>query len=318
MIVSARPWRMALAAILLGAAPAWAQSFPTQRIQIIVPFSAGTVLDSMARVVAEQFTAELGQPAVVVNRPGAAGTIAFGEVAAAQPDGHTLIFAGQTQLTVQPHVKSNLPYQLESFAPVCRLFETPFALVVGADSPFKDFQTFAAAARAKPGSINFGHSGVAAVPHLQGTLLAKAAGFRMADIPYRSLGDQIKDVISGTIDATVLSIGSFSPGKVRAIAVFNPKRSTTFPDVPTVAELGYSVPLTAANGLFALNGSPPAVLERLRTACARAFASDNFRAMAAQLDVNAELVVGDDFARRIQDERREMKTLIGALGLGTR
>jgi tripartite-type tricarboxylate transporter receptor subunit TctC len=309
---------IALAGISLiaafSAAPAAAQSYPTQRIQILVPFSAGTVLDSLARVAADRFSGEFGQPVVVVNKPGASGVIAFGEVAAAH-DGHTLIFAGQSQLTVQPHVKADLPYRVEAIEPVCQMFETPFALVVGPDAPYKDFAQFAAAARANPGSIRFGHSGPAAAPHLFGTLLAERAGFKLADIPYRALGDQIKDVIGGTIDTTVLSIGSFSPASVRAIAVFNRKRSAIFPDVPTVAELGYALPFRSINGLFAPRGLPTAATEKLQAACARAFASEEFTKAAERLNVNAELIVGSEFARRIDDERREMKTLIDALGL---
>lgn len=307
----------AFAAAGVAGEPALAQSYPTQRIQILVPFSAGTVLDSLARVTAERFAAEFGEPVVVVNKPGASGVIAVGEVAAAR-DGHTLMFAGQSQLTVQPYVKADLPYRVEDIEPVCQMFETPFALVVGPDSRFKDFADFLNAARANPGTIRFGHSGPAAAPHLFGTLLAQKAGFAMADIPYRALGDQIKDVIAGTIDATVLSIGSFSPASVRVIAVFNRKRSTIFPDVPTVAELGHALPFRSINGLFAPRGLPETVTQKLQGACARAFASEEFTRAAGRLNVNAELLVGGDFARRLDDERREMRALIETLGLKER
>jgi tripartite-type tricarboxylate transporter receptor subunit TctC len=307
----------AFAAASIAGPSALAQSYPTQRIQVLVPFSAGTVLDNLARVTADRFAVEFGQPVVVVNKPGASGVIAFGEVAAAR-DGHTLMFAGQSQLTVQPHVKADLPYRVEDIGPVCQMFETPFALVVGPDSRFKDFADFLNAARANPNTIRFGHSGPAATPHLFGTLLAQKAGFRMADIPYRALGDQIKDVIAGTIDATILSIGSFAPASVRVIAVFNRKRSAIFPDVPTVAELGYALPFRSINGLFAPRRLPEPVTGKLQDACARAFASEEFSKAAERLNVNAELVIGGDFAKRLDDERREMKTLIETLGLKER
>jgi tripartite-type tricarboxylate transporter receptor subunit TctC len=307
----------AVTVVFLSTAPALAQTYPTQRVQILVPFSAGTALDSLARVTADRFSAEFGQPVVVINRPGASGTIAFGEVAAAH-DGHTLMFAGQTQLTVQPYVKTDLPYRVEDIEPVCQMFETPFALVVGPNSPLKSFADLAAAARANPDTIRFGHSGPATSPHILGMLLARTAGFRMADIPYRALGDQVKDVIGGTIDAAILSIGSFSPASVRAITVFNRKRSATFPEVPTVAELGYALPFRSINGLFAPRSLPAAVSAQLKGACARAFASEEFSKAAERLNVNAELVVGGDFAKRLDDERREMKTLIETLGLKER
>ena len=307
----------AVTAVFLSAAPASAQTYPTQRVQILVPFSAGTVLDSLARVTADRFSAEFGQPVVVINRPGASGTIAFGEVAAAH-DGHTLMFAGQTQLTVQPYVKADLPYRVEDIEPVCQMFETPFALVVGPDSPLQGLGELAGRARQSrhdplralgPGYI---------AAHCSACCSPSTAGFRMADIPYRALGDQIKDVIGGTIDATILSIGSFSPASVRAIAVFNRKRSATFPDVPTVAELGYALPFRSINGLFAPRSLPAAVSAQLKGACARAFASEEFSKAAERLNVNAELIVGSDFAKRLDDERREMKTLIEALGLKER
>ena len=129
------------------------------------------------------------------------------------------------------------------------------------------------------------------------------------------LGDTVKDVIGGTIDATILSIGSFSPDSVRTIAVFNRKRSATFPDVPIVAELGYALPFRSINGLFAPRSVPEAVTARLQAACARAFASEEFGKAAERLNVNAELVVGADFARRLDDERRDMKSLIETLEL---
>lgn len=307
--------RTAFTFLVLSLSTAFAQQYPTQRIQILVPFSAGTVLDTLARVAADEFSAEFKQPVVIVNRPGAAGVLAFGDVAAAAPDGHTLIFAGQTQLTVQPHIKSDLPYKVEDITPICQMFETPFALIVSRNSPYKDFAEFAAAARAKPGAITFGHSGAATTPHLLGAMLGKSAGFQMTEVPYRVLGDQIKDVTGGMIDAMVLSIGSFSPEGVRAIAVFNRRRSATFPDVPTVAELGHPLRFRSINGLFAPRGLPAATLTRLGDACRHAFDSAKFRDMAARLDVNAEFVAGDEFARRIVQERNGMKTLIDTLGL---
>jgi tripartite-type tricarboxylate transporter receptor subunit TctC len=303
-----------VATAVLPGASASAQTYPNQRVQFLVPFSAGTVLDNLARVTADRFSAEFGQPVVVMNRPGASGTIAFGEVATAQ-DGHTLMFAGQTQLTIQPLLKSDLPYRVEDIEPVCQMFETPFALVVGPNSPFHDLPQLVAAARANPGTIRFGHSGPATSPHILGMLLARAAGIRLADIPYRALGDQIKDVAGGMIDAAIFSIGSFSPEAVRTIAVFNRKRSAIFPDVPTVAERGHALPFRSINGLFAPRGLPGAVSARLQLACTRAFASEEFTAAAGRLNVNAELVVGSDFAKRLDDERREMKGLIEALDL---
>lgn len=304
-----------LAALFAGLSTAHAQSYPAHSVRILVPFSAGTVLDTLARVVAEQFSHDLKQPVVIVNRPGAAGMLAFGELTSSPPDGYTLIFAGQTQLTIQPHLKSELPYRVEDVAPICQMFETPFALVVGSQSPYKTFADYAAAARAKPATITFGHSGAGSVPHLFGEILAQAAGIKLAGVPYRQLGEQINDVASGAVDSAIFSIGSFSGAAARAIVVFNSRRSKAFPDVPTAAELGYRIPLKSTNGLFAHSGTPPEVLDKLRAACSQAFNSEPFRDMAARLDVNAEMVAGDTLARQLDAERREMKSVIDSVGI---
>jgi tripartite-type tricarboxylate transporter receptor subunit TctC len=310
-----RPACQAVALVLFGATFAQAQTYPAQRLQILVPFSAGTVLDILARAASARFADDFRQPVIVVNRPGASGTLAFGDVTASQ-DGHTLIFSGQSPLTVQPHLKTDLPYRIDELAPVCQMFETPFALVVGPKSPFRDFAQFAAAARADPERLRFAHSGTATAPHLFGTLLERSGGFRMTGIPYRGLGDQIRDVIAGTVDATILSIGSYSRDSVRAIAVFNRKRSPFYPEVPTVEELGLSIPFRSINGLFAKHDLPTSAKARLQEACARAFASDEFRQAADRLGVNAELLAGPDFARALDRERQAMRSLISELGLG--
>jgi tripartite-type tricarboxylate transporter receptor subunit TctC len=302
---------------LLAAAFASSASFayPTQRIQIVVPFSPGSVLDTLARVTARQFSGFFDHQVVVVNRLGAGGVTAFAEVDAAGDHGHTILFSGQTPLTVQPNLKSDLPYRPEHFVPICQMFETPFALVVGPESQFRTFNEVLARARAQPGAVRYGHSGIASFPHLLGALLEHRAEFRMAGIPYRSNADALKDVAGGAIEAAIFSIGSFSASSVRVLAVFNSKRSAAFPDVPTVAELGYPVALRSVNGIFAKADSPPTALTRLQEACARAFQSDEFSRMAARLDVNATFVGSEAFVAQLEGERRDMKPLIDSLGL---
>jgi tripartite-type tricarboxylate transporter receptor subunit TctC len=316
---SGKPWsRLGLCVVLglvIGGFVDGAPASESQRTQILVPLPAGTVIDTIARVVAEELSADLSRPFVVVNRPAASGILAFGDAAVAEPDGYTLIFSGQSQLTIQPHIQSKLPYEADSFVPICQMFATPFAVVVGANSPISNFQDLVTKARAQPGSVNWSHLGFASVPQLQATLLANATGIDVVWVPYRSLGEMVKDLMAGTIDVTVMSIGSFSEVGNRVIAVLNSKRSATFPDAPTVAELGYPVSLTAINGLFAVKGTPRPVIERLEAACAKAFASPKFREMARRLDINADLLIGDAFAKRLAEESREMKVLVDKFGI---
>jgi tripartite-type tricarboxylate transporter receptor subunit TctC len=305
----------AIAFFFFAATPVLAeQSYPTRRVQITVPFSAGTALDILARVTAERFSNEFKQPVVVVNQTGASGIIAYNDMAASK-DGHTLIFSGQTQLTIQPNIKTDLPYRVEDIVPVCQMFETPFALIVKNDSPFKDFAEFAAVARTRPNTIRFGHSGPATSPHLLGVLLGRAASFEMLSIPYRAQPEQIKDVAAGNIEAAVVSVGSFSPDGVRVLGIFGKRRYHGFPDAPTFEELGLNIPFRSVNGLFAPRGLPAPVITQLQQACARAFDSDEFRKTAARLGVNDELVTGDAFIRQLDDERVRMKRLVEELGL---
>jgi tripartite-type tricarboxylate transporter receptor subunit TctC len=149
-----------------AAVPARAETYPSRPIQFVVPFTAGNAIDIIGRAFADAFKNEIGGTVVVINRDGAAGMIAMGFVANAAPDGHTLFFGPNGQLTMQPHLRKNLPYKVEQVVPICLVFESPFAIVVRPDSPYKNFGELIEAARKSPGKVSYGLSGIGSVPHL--------------------------------------------------------------------------------------------------------------------------------------------------------
>lgn len=308
--------RLVLAVLLALTAPAaMAADYPTKAVTIIVPFSSGNVVDILARSLGEALGRAIGGPTLVVNREGAAGIVAMTAVATARPDGYILGFAPQGQITIQPHIRSDLPYRASSFTPICQTFENQFAVVVGPDSPAQDFKSFVALARAAPGKLAWGDSGVATVPNLQMHSLLQSAGLQMAYTPYRTYGDLLRDVTSGRLDAAAPSIGSFSADEVRVLAILADRRHPQFPDVPTVAEFGYAVSMPGFGGLYAPAGVPAPVLAALEKGCATAAADGTYQSTAAHTGALARYLDHDGFTRRLQDDSRAKAALIRSLHL---
>lgn len=310
-------WTVAIA-LSLGAADldtVMAQSYPSRPVQLIVPFSGGASIDLLARGLADGLSAELGQPTVVVNREGASGTIAFTAVANAAPDGHTLAFAAQGQLTIQPHLKTNLSYRPDMFQPICQVFEDALAIFVGPQSPITDLRALIDRARAKPRSLTFGSGGVAIVPHLQVEALARAARIEIVHAPYRNIGQIIQDALGGRLDFAATSTASIAGSSARVLAILGETHSPLIPDAPTLGELGYPVSMPGFGGLYAPKAAPAAVRDRLEQACAKAFASAAFQRVAKSTGVNPIFLPSSEFAKRLAEDSREKAELIKALNI---
>jgi tripartite-type tricarboxylate transporter receptor subunit TctC len=295
--------------------PALAQSYPTRPLQLVVPFSAGSSIDILARGLAEGLSAELGRPTLVVNREGASGTIAFVAVANSVPDGYTLAFAAQGQLTIQPHLKPDLPYQADAFQPICQVFEDVLAIIVGPNSPIANFNDLLDRARAKPRGLTFGSGGVAIIPHLQVEGLARTSGIEVVHAPYRNIGQMIQDVVGGRLDFGVTSTASISGSDARVLAILGQARSSHFPGAPTVAELGHPVSMPGFGGLYAPSAVPAAVRDRLEQACAKAFVSTAFQRVTASLGVMPIFLPRSEFAARVAEDSREKAEIIKALNI---
>jgi tripartite-type tricarboxylate transporter receptor subunit TctC len=235
--------RAALAATVLAcvASAAGAQSFPAKPVRLIVPFPAGGGTDLISRELANKV---VGYTFVIDNKPGSGGGIGVDAAAKSVADGYTLVMGQTSNLAISPALYAKLPYDpLKDLTPVSLVASAPLVIVTGVDSPYKTLQDLVAAARSKPGSINYATSGNGTVAHLAAESFQKVAGIKLTHIPYKGAAQGATDVISGQVHLYVSSIptllGYVKNGKMRPLAVTSAKRADDLAQVPTIAESGY-------------------------------------------------------------------------------
>jgi tripartite-type tricarboxylate transporter receptor subunit TctC len=231
---------IAAAFILTCSGMASAQSFPSKPIRLFVPYPAGGAVDVLARTLGDVVSKTWGQPVVVENRPGAGGVIASQALAAAAPDGHTLIVVASGHAT-NPFLYPSLPYDtFKDFSAISLLASSPNILLVRADSPFKTLADVIAQAKAKPGSLSFAHAGTGTSTHLAGELLKSLAKVDILAVPYKGGAPAMNDLIGGQIPLSFNngpeSVGQIAGGTVRALAVTTAQRAAFLPDVPGIGE----------------------------------------------------------------------------------
>ncbi|WP_441629256.1 Bug family tripartite tricarboxylate transporter substrate binding protein [Cupriavidus sp. 2MCAB6] len=256
--LAALPWTAATA----GAEPA----FPSKPVRWIVPYPAGGGSDFLARSIGQPLSTRLGQPVVVDNKPGGNTAIAAAETARAPADGYTVLSADNGTLVFNPALYKSLSYNpLKDLAPVTLLGRFPMILVVGPGIRASNVQEFIAAAKAKPGGIDYASAGAGSPHHLAMELLKVEAGLTMVHAPYRGAAPALADVAGGQVPAMMVDLASgagfIKGGKVKALAVANPTRLPQLPDVPTFAEAGYkNVEAAALVGMVAPSATPPEVI----------------------------------------------------------
>jgi tripartite-type tricarboxylate transporter receptor subunit TctC len=246
-----------------------AQDFPNRPIRLVVPFGAGGVSDIVGRTLAGRLQEGLGQPVIVDNRGGAGGSIGSDIVAKAQPDGHTILLGSNGTHAIVPYLYKKLPYDpIKDFTPISMVAITPTVLAVNPELPVKSVKDLIGLAKAKPGTLSFGSSGIGSTSHLAGEMLGSMGGVTLTHVPYKSASAAYPDVFAGRVPLIFDSVVSMSPhlkaGRLRALAVTTPRRVATLPDLPTMAEAGlpgYSITLWIA--VFGPAGMPPAVTARL-------------------------------------------------------
>lgn len=276
---------LAMAAIaggLFGAMPpaALAQSpFPSKAVRIIVPFPAGTSPDVIARLLAERLSSGMGQPVVVENRPGASSIIGAQAVASAPADGHTLLYAVNNTVSINPYVYKTLPYRAEDFVPIVRVLSVPFVLVTSASSPNKTLADLMTAARANPGKMSYASYGIGQSTHVAMVRLLNEAGASMVHVPYTgiALPDLMNGLVETVFEPSTTAIPNIKAGKIRALAVSGPQRVGVLPDVPAVNETYKGFVGDSWHGLMGPKGTPADAVAKINALAQTIIASDDFR-----------------------------------------
>jgi tripartite-type tricarboxylate transporter receptor subunit TctC len=297
----------AAALLTFGAAAQTAAGYPNRPIRIVVPFTAGSATDIMARIVGEKISTSLGQPVIVENKAGAGGTLGAAQVAKSEPDGYTLLVVS-TGHVVNPALYDNLSYDtVGDFAGVIPLASLPSVLVVGANSPYKSVRELIAGAKAKPGQLNFASAGRGSATHVAAEKFRSATGIEVTHVPYKGTPETIVEAIAGRVDfmftPILSSIPSIRDNRLRALAVSTAKRSTILPDVPTVAEAG--VPGFVFDfwvGLLAPAKTPRDIVNKLNQEVAKALTMPDVKERMAKLGAESMIMTPEQFDAYIREE----------------
>lgn len=302
--------------------PVWAQEeFPTRPLNMLVPFPPGGVADAVGRPVAEAMGRALKQSMIVENKGGAGGGIGMAQVAKAKPDGYSVLMA-LSSIVVLPEADKVLKrapmFTLDQLRPIARFTADPTVLVVRADSPWKTYADFIAAAKASPGSITFGSSGNYGTMHVPMEQLKAQTNTFMLHVPYTGAGPAILAVLAGQVDAVSTGPSSvvqqIRAGKMRALAHWGEGRLAVLPDVPSLKELGVPITYSQWSGLFVPAGTPEPVVARLRQAAR--FVVEDARAKQAIASAGSSFQYLDapEFERFVQTDARNMAGVVLRIG----
>jgi tripartite-type tricarboxylate transporter receptor subunit TctC len=308
------------AAAWLPAPSAWSQSLSGRPIRIVVPAAPGGFTDIVARLASIRLSNALGQQVVVENRQGAGSTIGADHVAKSAPDGHTLLMSSTTHVLGQA-VYGRLPYDpIKSFAPVAKLVDSAYILVVHPGVKAQSTREFIALAKAQPDAIHFGSSGNGSSQHLTGALFNAMAGTQLKHVPYRGSSGATTDLLAGTIECSFAGVPNVLPfiqqGKLRALAVTTAKRIEQLPDVPTLAESGvpgYEASIWLA--LLAPAGTPAEIIQRFHAELAKGFALPETQKALFEAGVSPAILSPADTADLMQRDMQRWSKVIRDIGI---
>lgn len=292
-------------------------AYPSRPVRLVVPFPAGTSPDVIARQWGDRFTRLSGQPVVVENRAGASTIIGTQTVAAAPPDGYTLLWTVNNTFSINPFVYRKLPYKAEDFTPVTRILSVPYVLVTSADSRIRTLADLVREAKARPGQLSYASAGIGQGTHVVMARLLNQAGVSMIHVPYKDafVPDVIAQRIDVAFDASTGAIPQLKGGKVRALGVSSAARIPQMPDVPAIAESYPGFVGDSWHGIFAPKGTPAPVLARLLDHSQRIVDDPEFRATLLGYGLTPVGGGADDFRRFLDEDARAWAQVVKDNGI---
>ncbi len=314
-----RPLACALT-LIIAHSIASAQSWPAKPLRVVVPFTAASATDTIARMVAERVAAQFGQTAVVENRPGAGGTIGVGVVAKAEPDGYTIL-VHSSSFTVTPSTYPNAPYDtVRDFAGITPLANLPNVLVIAPAKGIRSMKELVAAAKAKPGTLTYASAGAGSATQLNAERFRLGAGFNAVHVPFKGTPEALTEILTGRVDyyfCPVISVLQFiKEGRLLALAAGSSKRSTALPDLPTTLEAG--IPNSDYNfwvGMIVPAKTPRAIVDKLYENARRALQSPEMQERMAKIGAEPLLMTPQEFDAYIRAEIRTNAALVKAAGI---
>lgn len=285
----------------------FAQEWPAKTIRAVVPLTAGSATDIVARSVLDQISKGLGQPIIVENRPGAGNTIGMAAVARSDPDGYTILINSSSH-TIVPATFTNLSFNtLQDLIPVIPLGNMPSVLLVSPSNGYKNLADFVAAAKAKPGLMNYSTAGAGNFSHFASEVFRRAAGFEAVHVPSKGAPEAITELLAGRVDffisPLILALPHLKDGRLQVLAVSGSQRAMALPDVPTTAEAGYTnSEYNFWIGMFAPSKTPFSILDKLQLAGRKALQSPSVREQLAKLGIDPMALSSLAFTKLVQEE----------------
>jgi len=310
-----------LAALLLSLPALSQDAYPSRPIRLVVPYAPGGVSDITGRIVAQKMTELIGQTVVVENRAGAGGMVGTGAVAKSEPDGYTIVLSSLSAYAIGPRmVKAPLYDPIRDFTPIAAVALAPTVLTINAALPFQSVRELIAYAKANPGRLNYGSSGIGSVAHISAEVLRASTGIELVHVPYKSAAQAYPDMISGSLamvfDALPSAINHIRSGKARPLAMMSDRRAALVPEVPTFAEAGFpEATLRLWVGLHGPANLPGAIVQKLNETAARTVASPEVRERFAAVGADPYTVSPREFSELVRADVERLGRMMAAAGI---
>jgi tripartite-type tricarboxylate transporter receptor subunit TctC len=302
--------------VVLGVSTGWAKDdYPSKPIQLICPYSVGGITDLSARLIAEKMGEYLGQPVVVVNKPGAGAALGTGYVAASKPDGYTILTTWTGVAIIVPLITPNLPYKMTDLTPIGKSLVVDQLLLVNKDLPVKTLPELVAYAKQHPKTLSYGTAGVGTIPHLAMEMINSQAQLDMQHIPYNSELQAVTALVGNHVHASILTYTISGPhirsNAIRALAVLSPKRDPLLPDVPTSAEQGYpEIIAVIYNILFAPAKTPAPIVKKLEDALEKTLRDKETKEKLEKMEYKVDFMNGKGTQSFLEAETKKWSEVV--------